>query len=293
MQGQTLGIWHNLNAITASDLENFAQRVEDLGFSTLWYPEAIGYEAFSLAAHLLSHTTSLKVGSGIANIYARDPHSAAQAHDTLNSVYASRFIMGLGVSHIPQVEGVRGHTYGKPVATMRAYLKTMTAAELITPGVAPQVVLAALGPRMMALAAELSQGALPYSVTPEHTACSREILGPDRWLCVQQKVCLETNADSARQAASAALGRHLQLPNYRNSWLRQGFSEEEFENGGTPRFLDAIVPWGLADSIYAHIQAHFDAGADHVCLEVVNPKDPTAPDWDAIEIFSPKNYERG
>tara|TARA_Y100001960_G_scaffold326545_1_gene411056 strand:- start:225 stop:1094 length:870 start_codon:yes stop_codon:yes gene_type:complete len=289
MKGQTLGIWHNLNAIAPRNLKNFAERVENLGYSTLWYPEAIGYEAFSLAAHLLAHTTSLRIGSGIANIYARDPHSAAQAHDTLNSIYAGRFIMGLGVSHIPQVEGVRGHTYGKPVATMRAYLETMDTAELITPDVAPQIVLAALGPRMMALAAELSQGALPYSVTPEHTACSRKILGPDRWLCVQQKVCLETDADTARQAASTALGRHLQLPNYRNSWLRQGFSENDFNDGGSPSFLDSIVSWGSAGRINAHIQAHFEAGADHVCLEVVNPQEPTLPDWDAIEIFSPNN----
>ena len=289
MQGQTLGIWHNLNAIAAADLEGFAQRVETRGYSALWYPEAIGYEAFSLAAHLLSHTTSLEVGSGIANIYARDPHSTAPAQDTLNSLYDGRFIMGLGVSHVPQVEGVRGHTYGKPIATMRTYLEAMAAADLITPDVESQVVLAALGPRMLALSAELSQGALPYSVTPEHTAGARVILGPDRWLCVQQKVCLETDADTARQAASVALGRHLQLPNYRNSWVRQGFSEEDFDDGGSASFLDAIVSWGTADSIRAHIQAHFDAGADHVCLEVVNPRDPAVPDWDAIETFAPAN----
>lgn len=288
MKGRTLGIWHNLNAVAPGQLGDFSGKVEDLGYTALWYPEATGYEAFSLGGHVLSQTTTLKVGSGIANIYARDPLSAAQAHDTLNSIYGNRFIMGLGVSHVPQVEGVRGHAYGKPIATMRAYLEAMAGAELITPKVEPQVVVAALGPRMLALSAELSRGALPYSVTPEHTASAREIMGAGAWLCVQQKICLETDADTARKAASHALGRHLQLPNYRNSWIRQGFTEDDFADGGSAPFLDAIISWGSADKIRAHIQAHFDAGADHVCLEVVNPRDAAVPDWDAIETFAPK-----
>ena len=179
MKGQTLGVWHNLNGLPREQLDDLAHRVEALGYTALWYPEAIGYEAFSLGAHLLSQTTTLKIGSGIANIYARDPLSTAQAHDTLNALYGGRFIMGLGVSHAPAVEGIRGHNYGKPVATMRAYLEAMAGTELLTPDVEPQVVIAALGPRMLALSAELSQGALPYSVTPEHTASARAILGPD------------------------------------------------------------------------------------------------------------------
>ena len=287
MKGQTLGVWHNLNGLPREHLDDLAHRIEALGYTALWYPEAIGYEAFSLAAHLLSQTTTLKIGSGIANIYARDPLSAAQAHDTLNALYDGRFIMGLGVSHAPAVEGVRGHNYGKPVATMRAYLEAMAGTELLTPDVEPQVVIAALGPRMLALSVELSQGALPYSVTPEHTASARAILRPDRWLCVQQKICLESDPATARQAASHALGRHLQLPNYRNSWLRQGFSDENLADGGRERFLDAIVPWGSADAIRAHIQAHFDAGADHVCIEPVNPQDAAAPDWNAMETLAP------
>lgn len=287
MKGQTLGVWHNLNGLPREQLDDLAQRVEALGYTALWYPEAIGYEAFSLGGYLLSQTSTLKVGSGIANIYARDPLSTAQAHDTLNALYGGRFIMGLGVSHAPVVEGIRGHNYGKPVATMRAYLEAMAGTEILTPEVEPQVVIAALGPRMLALSAELTQGALPYSVTPEHTASARGILGPDRWLCVQQKICLESDAATARQAASNALGRHLQLPNYRNSWLRQGFSEEDLADGGSERFLDAIVSWGSADTIRAHIQAHFDAGANHVCIEPVNPHDAAAPDWKAMETLAP------
>jgi len=287
MKGQTLGVWHNLNGLPQEQLDDLAHRVEALGYTALWYPEAIGYEAFSLGAHLLSQTTTLKIASGIANIYARDPLSTTQAHDTLNALYGGRFIMGLGVSHAPAVEGIRGHNYGKPVATMRAYLEAMAGTELLTPDVESQVVIAALGPRMLALSAELTQGALPYSVTPEHTASARAILGPDRWLCVQQKICLESDAATARQAAAHALCRHLQLPNYRNSWLRQGFSEEDLADGGSERFIDAIVSWGSADAILAHIQAQFDAGADHVCIEPVNPRDAAAPDWNSMETLGP------
>lgn len=286
MKGQTLGVWHALNGLPPDHLGDLARRVEALGYTALWYPESVGYEAFTLGGHLLSQTTTLKLGSGIANIYARDPLAAGQAHDTLNSVYGGRFIMGLGISHASAVEGVRGHTYGKPVATMRAYLEAISSAELATPKVEPQVVIAALGPGMLALAAELTQGALPYSVTPEHTASAREILGPDRWLCVQQKICLDSDADTARQAASRALGRHLQLPNYRNSWLRQGFAEDDFADGGSDRFLDAIVPWGSVDAIRGHIQAHFAAGADHVCIEPINPHDDAEPDWNAMEALA-------
>ncbi len=288
MKGRTLGVWHALNGLPAARLGDFARRVEGLGYAALWYPESVGYEAFSLGGHLLSRTDTLKVGSGIANIYARDPLSAAQAHDTLNAIHGGRFVMGLGVSHAPAVEGVRGHAYGKPVATMRAYLDAMARAELETPGVEPQVVIAALGPRMLALSAERARGALPYSVTPEHTASARETLGPDPWLCVQQKVCLETGPETAREAASRALARHLRLPNYRNSWLRQGFSEGDFAGGGSARFLDAIVAWGTEDRIRGRIRAHFDAGADHVCIEPVNPRGAAAPDWAAMETLAPR-----
>ena len=287
MEGQTLGVWHNLNGFAPDQLGDVARRVEKLGYTALWYPESIGYDAFILGDYLLTQTKTLKLASGIANIYARDPIAAAQAHDTLNVIHDGRFIMGLGISHAPMVENVRGHIYGKPVATMRAYLEAMSSAELAIPSVEQRVVIAALGPRMLTLAAELTQGALPYSVTPEHTATAREILGPDRWLCVQQKICLETDSTTARKAASRALGRHLQLPNYRNSWLRLGFTEDDFSDGGGERFLDAIVSWGSADSIRAHIQAHFDAGADHVCIEPVNPQDTVEPDWNAMETLAP------
>lgn len=264
-----------------------AQGVERLNYSVLWYPESLAYESLSLGGFLLSQTNRLCVGSGIANIYARDALTARAGHDTLNCLYGDRFILGLGVSHVPLVEGRRGHTYGKPVATMRAYLDAMEAAEI---GLAPpsrNVVLAALGPKMLALARERTRGAHPYCVTPEHTAMARDILGPDAWLCVEQKICLVADAGRAREVAAKRLAHYLSLPNYRNNWLRLGFTENDLAGHGSDRFLDAMVAWGSAEEIQARIDAHFDAGATHVCIQPFDPDGAPTPDWRALEAFGP------
>ena len=164
------GVWIFPIAPSAREIAAFAQRAESLGYDALWYPEAVGFESFSFAGLVLGETERLYAASGIANIYARDAVAAIAGHDTLNHLYGDRFVLGLGVSHVPLVEDMRGHTYTKPVATMRAYLDAMEAAELIIPKPERNVVLAALGPRMLALAAERTRGAHPYNVTPEHTA---------------------------------------------------------------------------------------------------------------------------
>jgi probable F420-dependent oxidoreductase len=208
-------------------------------------------------------------------------------HNTLNSLYGDRFVLGLGVSHMPLVEGRRGHQYGKPLSTMRAYLEGMAAADLTVGAPARNVVLAALGPKMIALARDRTEGALPYNVTPDHTAQAKEILGPDRWLCVEQKVCLTTDAGTARAVAADSMARYMSLPNYRNNWLRLGFSEEELSGRGSDRFLDAMVAWGDEKTIRARLQEHVDAGATHVCIQPVNPDGSDAPDWKALEALAP------
>ena len=174
------GVWIFPDSPSAREVATFAQRVEGLGYDALWYPEGTGFESFSFAGLVLSETERLCAASGIANIYARDAVAAIAGHDTLNHFYDDRFVLGLGVSHVPLVEGFRGHTYAKPVATMRAYLDAMDTAELAMPAQERNVVLAALGPRMLTLAAERTRGAHPYNVTPEHTARAREIVGAGR-----------------------------------------------------------------------------------------------------------------
>lgn len=281
------GVWFSTHALDKAGLAKLAQGVERLKYDVLWYPESTGYESLTLAGFLLGETDRLCLASGIANIYARDAFSAMAGHNTLNSLYGDRFVLGLGVSHMPLVEGRRGHTYGKPLSTMRAYLEAMAAADLTVNAPARNVVLAALGPKMIALARDRTEGALPYNVTPEHTAQAKEILGPDRWLCVEQKVCLTTDAGTARDVASANLARYMTLPNYRNNWLRLGFTEDELSGRGSDRFLDAMVAWGDEKTIRGRLQEHVDAGATHVCIQPVNPDGGNDPDWNALEALAP------
>lgn len=281
-----LGVWFTPDQLSAREIADVAQGVERLNYDVLWYPEGVGFETLSFGGFVLANTDRLRAASGIANIYARDAVTAIAGHNTLNNLYADRYIMGLGVSHIPLVEGFRGHDYGKPVTTMRAYLDAMEAAELGIPTPERNIVLAALGPKMLALAAERTKGAHPYNVTPEHTARAREILGPDAWLCVEQKVCLTREASVARDIAAEFLGLYLPWPNYRNNWLSLGFTEEELTGRGSDRFLDAMIAWGNADEVRARIKAHLDAGADHVCIQALNPDGSAAPDWRALEVIA-------
>ncbi len=282
-----MGVWFATNNLARTELAELAAAVEGHGYSVLWYPESLAYESLSLGGFLLGRTERLMVASGIANIYARDATTAMQGHNTLNSLYDGRFVMGLGVSHVPNVEGRRGHAYGPPVATMRAYLKAMDAAELQVSAPARAVVLAALGPRMLALAAEMCEGALPYNVTPEHTQSARQMLGPDKLLCVEQKICLTGDASRARAVAAEQMARYMVLDNYRNNWLRLGFDETDLAGRGSDRFLDAMVAWGSETDIERRLQAHFDAGADHVAIQPFDPAGGPAPDMAALRAFAP------
>ncbi|MBL8675628.1 MAG: TIGR03620 family F420-dependent LLM class oxidoreductase [Rhodospirillales bacterium] len=263
-----LGVWYSTDKLDGSQLRDLVRTVEGNGYAALWYPESRGYESMSLAAYLLSNSAKLVVGSSIANIYARDAFTARRAMVSLNALHGDRFILGLGVSHIPMVEGLRGHRYDKPVATMRAYLDAVH--KDLPAGEAPPVVVAALGPKMLALSAERSRGAVPYNVTPKHTAEAAAILGPSKWLAVEQKVTLETDPVKARALGRKELSRYMVLPNYRNNWLRQGFTEADLADGGSDAFIDAMVLWGDAATIKRGLRAHFDAGATHVCLQPVH-----------------------
>jgi probable F420-dependent oxidoreductase len=268
-----LGVWYPIDRLDAAGIKRLLHKVEALGYSTFWYPEALGYESLSIASFMLANTERLVIGSSIANIYARDPYTARRGLRTLSSLYDDRFILGLGVSHAPMVEKLRGHVYEKPVPTMRRYLdgiyeRASDAADL-------PLMIAALGPLMLKLAAERTAGALPYNVTPEHTREARAALGSDKLLAVEQKVCLETDAVTARGLARQELHRYMAMTNYRNNWLRIGFTEADLANGGSDRFIDAMVLWGDAETIARGLRAHFDAGANHVCIQPVHAEADT------------------
>ena len=284
-----LGIWCSTNSLEPDEVARLAQAVERRGYAALWYPESLSWESIALGAFMLSRTDQLTIASGIANIYARDAVTSAQAHDSLNGLWGDRFILGLGVSHVPLVTGARGHAYGPPVATMRSYLSALKAAPLdeTIRRTERSVVLAALGPRMLALARERTRGALPYCVTPEHTAQARAVLGPGSWLCVEQKICLTTDADTARGVARQQMARYLALPNYRNNWLRLGFTEGELADGGSDRFLDAMVVWGTEARINDVIESHRLAGADQVVLQAFPADGAAGADMRALDAFAP------
>lgn len=262
-----LGVWYPTDRLDAAGLRALLRSVEEAGYGTLWYPESRGYESVALGSFLLANSTRLVIGSSIANIYARDAFTARRALASLNALHGGRFALGLGVSHIPMVEGLRGHHYEKPVPAMRAYLEGIRKGG----GEAPEgpVLLAALGPKMLALAAAQADGAVPYNVTPEHTRQAAAVLGPGKVLAVEQKVCIETDKARARALGRRELARYMTLPNYVNNWLRLGFTEAELADGGSDRFIDAMVLSGDADAVKAGLRAHFEAGATHVCIQPV------------------------
>lgn len=280
-----VGLWTaGLDLLPGPVLAEAAQEVEALGYGALWFGEAYGREAFTQAGLLLAATSRMVVATGIASLHARDAVASRSAQATFASAYPGRFLLGLGVSHRPLVEGVRGHDYSRPLAQMRDYLDQMDRVQPIADAGRDDQprVLAALGPKMLELARDRAAGAHPYLVTPEHTASAREVLGPDRVLAVEQAVVLTSDADTARTRAHEHLNIYTGLPNYRASWVRQGFDPDvDAVRGGSQRLKDALVAWGDVDACVARVREHLDAGADHVCVQVLGEHVLAAPreDW--------------
>jgi probable F420-dependent oxidoreductase len=284
-----LGVWTWIDTMSAEEVADFAVKIEELGYSMLWLPEAVGRDPFSILGYLAGRTSKLKLATGIANIYARDPMTMRAIQHTLAEASGGRFVLGLGVSHAPMVTGIRGHEYGKPVTTMRNYLESMQKALYVGPQAAEEapILLAALRPNMLRLAAEKTGGAHPYFVPPEHTARAREILGEGPILAPEQKVLLETDASRAREIARTHMKTYLALPNYQNSLRWLGFGDDDLADGGSDRLVDAIVAWGDEKAIAERIQAHRDAGADHVCIQPFRPDGAPGPDLRILEALAP------
>jgi probable F420-dependent oxidoreductase len=284
-----LGVWTHVDAFTAPEAAAFARQLEGWGYSALWIPEAVGRDPFALIGYLSAETEKLILATGIANIYARDAMTLKAVHKTISELAPGRFVMGIGVSHGHLVSKIRGHEYGKPVTTMRNHLDAMEAALYMGP--APKedapIVLAALRDRMLGLAAERTRGAHPYFVPPEHTARAREVMGPDAWLCPEQMVLLETDASRAREVARQHMRIYTGLPNYQNNLRQFGYDDADFADGGSDRLVDAIVAWGDEKAIADRIQAHHDAGANHVCIQAFKPDGSADPDLRILEALAP------
>ena len=286
-----VGIWFFLDTMTAPQSAEFAQQVEKNGYRALWIPEAVGREPFAHAAYLLDHTDWLTIATGIANIWARDAITMSAAAKTVAELSGGRFLLGIGVSHKPLVSNLRGHNYDKPYSYMKEYLPKMKNAlyRAPMPKEPVPVVLAALHPKMLALAASEANGTHTYFVPPEHTVKAREQIGPNAMLCAAQAVILETDAGKARSAAREYMKTYVpRLPNYTNNLKALGWADGEFENGCSDRLVDAIVAWGTEEKIRDRIDAHLKAGASHVCILPLRADNAPLPDMRVVQAFAQK-----
>lgn len=273
----SVAIWTNqLNTSPWSEVRDVVQELDDLGFAALWCGEsATGREAFTHAASVLAVTERITVATGIASIWARDAATAAASQRLLCEAHPGRFVLGLGVGHGAGV--VNGQDRSRPVASLRAYLADMDAVRSDLPAAAGPRVLGALGPAMLRLARECSDGAHPFLVSPAQTAVARAALGDGKLLAPAQSVVLERDPDRARAVLRRDLAVRLRLPRYRASLLRMGFDEADLDDGGSDRLVDAIYVWGDEDAVAARIADHLDAGADQVALYVLHEDGPRPP----------------
>jgi probable F420-dependent oxidoreductase len=294
-----VGIWTaQLDLHPAETVRTAAAELDELGYGALWLPEAVGREAMSHAAFLLGATQRLVVATGVANIFQRTPAATANAQRLLADASGGRFLLGLGVSHAPMVEGLLGQRWDTPLARMHSYLDAIDNAFTVSPAPAddPPRVLAALGPAMLRLAAEQSWGALTYFVPVEHTPIARGRLGAGPQLMVEQAAVLSSDAAVARRAARKHMQMYLTLPNYVNNLRRLGWGDDDLADGGSDALVDALVAWGGADAVADRVEAHLAAGADHVCVQVLDDDVTALPldQWRALAavLLRPKRRRK-
>jgi probable F420-dependent oxidoreductase len=282
-----VGVWTGaLDAVPSGQARELAAELEQLGYGAVWLPEVAGRDVMLHLGLLLSATQRLVGATGIASIWARDAVTMTGGVKGLTEAFPERVLLGLGVSHHTLVEGLRGHEYGPPLPAMRTYLDAMDAAPYTAfrPTTPVRRVLAALGPKMLALAAEKTDGAHSYLVPPEHTEQARKELGAGPLLCAEQAVLLESDPARARQIGRAHTAIYVRLPNYQNNLRRLGFTDPDFADGGSDRLVDAIVAWGDEQAVVDRVRAHFDGGADHVCIQALTagPRDVPTEQWRAL-----------
>jgi probable F420-dependent oxidoreductase len=263
----TVGVDALMDSMAGAEVAKFARKIEKLGYSALWFPEAFGRDPFALAAHLLTVTDKLIVGTAIANVWKREPVAMLGGARTIGEMFPGRFVLGIGISHHPMMARV-GINYTKPLTFMRDYLARLKEAPYgaAQPSFEAPIVVAALLPKMLRLAAAETDGTIPTFITPERTAQIRAQIGPDKMICVQQVSMLERDASKARTAIRGLIRFYLGLPNYLQSLKLMGFDDSDFEAGGSDRLVDAMVAWGDEQAIRDRVAAQYKSGATHVCI---------------------------
>lgn len=285
-----VGAFCFLDAMTTPESVAFCQRLERMGYKVLWTPEAWGREPFAHGGYLLAKTDRLIYATGIANIWVRDPMTMASAARTLAEAAGGRFILGVGVSHRSLVEDLRGHQYKRPFSYMSEYIARMKQSlyKSVAPKSEPPLIIAALHPKMLALAAREAQGTHTYLCGPEHTRNARAIMGPEKWVCASLVVIMERDAAKARARARQHLSFYANQQNYQRILMSQGFTPGDFENGCSDRLIDTMIAWGSEEKIADRIEALIKAGANHVCLMPLRCDSEMLPDEQAFAVFAPR-----
>ena len=284
-----IGLWtYALRMMEEAERSEAVRELEELGYGAIWYPGGPADAAFAHARDLLGASDRLVVASGIISIWATEPEVVAAENRAIRGAYPDRFLLGLGVSHPEAVNRREPERYQRPLQAMQDFFDQLDALDPTAPTL--QRALAALGPKMLALAASRTAGAHPYFAPVEHTAFARDVMGPSALLAPEQAVVLETDPDRARAIGRTHMAIYLQLVNYTSNLRRFGFTDDDIAHGGSDRLVDAIVAWGDVDTVLGRVQAQHDAGADHVCLQVL-AEDPRAiplADWRRIGAALPR-----
>jgi len=267
--------------LRTADLRRAVAEIEEMGYGAIWVGESLAREAFAASSIILATTSQIKVATGIANIWARDPTAMMNGSRALAEAWPNRFVLGIGVSHARLVDA-RGHHYERPLTAMRAYLDAMEKAPYRAPEPEPPapIVLAALGPKMLQLARERTAGAHPYFVPIDHTRQARGILGSDRLLAPEHAAVFAKTREAARGPGDVYMRTYLALPNYRQNLVRLGWSDAELTPPGSDRLFDEMVAWGDDEEIARKLRRHREAGADQVAVSVLTPTSDQAPTAD-------------
>ncbi len=281
-----VGVWSSqLRYGDAGEAAEAAAELEELGYTALWIPD-VGGPVLDSVGQLLSSTKQVVIATGILNLWMHDPSDVAASYASLAATHGERFLLGIGVSHAPLIDSKEPGLYRKPLAATRAYLDALDATEQPVP-VANRV-LAALGPKMLELAATRSRGAHPYLVTPDHTRYAREHLGDGPLLLPEQTVLLTDDKAEARAIGTDWLRAYLALPNYANNLLRSGFTQDDLTSV-SDRLFDAIIAWGDEEAVLRRVNEHLSAGADHVCVQVLtaDPREFPREQWRRLAAALP------
>ena len=276
------GVLFNTDRLSAQELCEYAASLEELGIESLWLPELFTRDPFATAGFLLSQTKTLKIGTGVANIYVRDATATISSASSLSELSDGRFVLGLGVSNAG-LNQARGHQWEKPLGKLSRYLDDMKQVKLTCPQIETPISVAAHGPKMLEIAAQKADGANTYLMPNEHVRFARNILGEEPSLNTMLFCLLDENPDSARATARKAIAYYVSLDYYQRAWKQFGFTDSDFKEGGSDRLIDSVVCWGSDDQIFDRITKQFSLGASRVVVIPIGSKNKGHPDWDLLK----------